>query len=377
ETYDKALSGKFIYHPLLERYGEATLPEVKIIDLRHTPHSNQKHFLFSEELLAALAQNLAAKKQSLLFMNRRGFAHFVLCEDCGYRPLCPNCDISLTFHRGRKKMACHYCDYQIVPLDECPGCHGHQWLPVGSGTERIEEELQKHFPDARISRMDRDTTSQKGSHELILKKLEEGKIDILVGTQMITKGHDYPNVTLVGILLADSALNLPDFRSAERTYQLMTQVAGRSGRGIDAGQVLLQTFTPEHFSLQYAARHETKLFYDQEIELRRELEYPPFRRLIVLRLQGTQLGRVQQSIQHLKNHLDHLNQLQHWKAQILGPSPCLIEKIKNQYRWQIILKCPPGKLLQPVLRNEIMAQQKKWLSPGVRLVVDVDPIHVV
>ncbi len=238
ETYAKAQSGKFFYHTLSERFGNAELPKIEVVDLlKEKEKSPKKTSLLSTRLLEEIKINLDRQEQTLIFLNRRGFSHFLLCQDCGETPKCSNCDLTLTFHRRFKKLICHYCDYQMPPPDHCLKCSGGDWMPVGSGTERIEEELQSHFPQARIARMDRDTTTRRGAHQKILEKLARHEIDILVGTQMITKGHDYPLVTLVGILSADTALHHPDFRAAEETFQLITQVAGRAGRAQNPGRV--------------------------------------------------------------------------------------------------------------------------------------------
>ncbi|MBF0492115.1 MAG: primosomal protein N' [Deltaproteobacteria bacterium] len=393
ETYYKANSKKYIYHELLERFGEAKLPELEFVDLKasNSPEVTLKFFhpdkakeknkysknkLLSPQLLKAIAERLKHKEQSLIFLNRRGFAHFLLCQDCAYSPRCPNCDITLTFHQKRKKLICHYCDFIQAAPDHCPQCKGLSWLPMGSGTEKIEEELNKLFPEAKISRMDRDSTSKKGSLEKILKDLAEGKIDILVGTQMIAKGHDYPQVTLVGILLADASLHHPDFRASEITFQTLSQVSGRAGRGTKAGKVLLQCFESEHYSLQYAAKHQTQEFYAQELEQRKELSYPPFSRLLVLRFQGNVQKKVEQSATRFAAYLNQQKESQHWNWSILGPAPCLLERLKNQYRWQILIKNCGA----PSFQNEFLNQQgffkKEILEAGVRLILDVDPLHV-
>jgi primosomal protein N' (replication factor Y) len=224
--------------------------------------------------------------------------------------------------------------------------------------------------------MDRDTTSRKGSHAAILETLGRRKIDILVGTQMIAKGHDYPGVTLVGILLADTSLHHPDFRASEQTFQLITQVAGRAGRSEKPGRVLLQTFCPDHDSIEAASGHRVKEFYAQELEHRRELGYPPFQRLFVFRIQGTQQQKVRQGVERLQEILERLPQRQKGQSEILGPSPCLIEKMRNLYRWQILLKVDPSRSLQPLLQKEVLATRSQWLAAGLRLIVDVDPIYV-
>lgn len=388
ETYYKAKENKFNYYELTERYGAAELPQVEIVDLRWdsdhkepTEPESVKEFrkfsLLSPRLIEEVQKNLETKEQSLLLLNRRGFSHYILCADCGHTPLCPNCEITLTFHKKKLRLTCHYCDHEISPPKSCPSCMGFRFKEMGSGTEKIEEEIKAIFPDAKIARMDRDTTQRKGSHDAILKKLADQEIDILVGTQMIAKGHDYPNVTLVGILNADSSLHLPDFRAAEETFQLLTQMSGRAGRAEKPGRVLLQTFNPEHYSIRCASLHQIEKFYQQELEFRKELQYPPFSRLIVLRIQGTQLSKVKLGIEKLHELLFKLQSKNILKADILGPSPCLMEKLRNYYRWQILLKTPLQTPIQHLLKNHILATQQEWLASGLRLVVDVDPVHVV
>ncbi len=381
ETYAHAKKGKYRYHALTERYGKAGFPEVRLIDLRSKPgekkiKSSLSPSLLSDPLIEQIQKTLLKKEQTLIFINRRGFAHFLVCQECGEIPLCPHCDITLTYHKRSLKLICHYCDYQKPPPDLCPKCSGSRMTGLGSGTEKIEEELVARFPSARIERMDRDTTRRKGSHEAILKRLAQREIDILVGTQMIAKGHDYPHVTLIGILMADAILHHPDFRAPEETFQMMTQVAGRAGRKDSPGLVLLQTLSPEHYSIVYASRGEGEKFYGQELSQRQELSYPPFSRFMVMRVQGTDPTRVMQGIDLMKNKLVQLKNTRHLNLEILGPAPCLIEKLRNQYRWQILLKYPPQSLPHVFLKPMISSLRNEWIRLGLRLTVDVDPIHV-
>jgi len=386
ESYHKAQTGKFVYHALNERFGEAQLPLIEIVDLclaKKSPQAveekrgNLNSSLLSPRLLDEIEKNLTNQEQTLLLLNRRGFSHFILCEDCGHTPLCPNCEITLTFHKKPPQLTCHYCDHTISPPDHCPICLGLNFKERGTGTEKIEEELENLFPNAKICRMDRDSTQRKGSHGAILQKLSEGKIDILVGTQMIAKGHDYPNVTLVGILNADSSLHLPDFRAAEETFQMLTQMSGRAGRAQKPGRVLLQTFSAEHYGIQLAASHQIQEFYKQELSHREELSYPPYSRLIVLRIQGTQVQKVKKGIESLHHRLEKLQKNGELQAEILGPSPCLLEKLRNYYRWQILLKSKTSTPLQNLLKHHLLFSEKEWLDSSLRLIIDVDPLHVV
>lgn len=394
ESYHKAKTGKFHYHALQERFGSAQLPEVEVVDLRWDKGEDEdkkvpkepeikKEFspkpftLLSPRMLEEVQKNLSSKEQSLLLLNRRGFAHYILCEDCGHTPLCPNCEITLTFHKKHSRLVCHYCDHEIQVPKICPVCMGLKFKEKGSGTEKIEDEIQTHFPEAKIARMDRDTTQRKGAHHAILEKLAKNEIDILVGTQMIAKGHDYPNVTLVGILSADSCLHLPDFRAAEETFQLVTQMSGRAGRAAKAGRVLLQTFSPDHYSIECSSQHRIDEFYERELENRKELNYPPFSRLIVLRIQGTQAFKVKQASETLYEKLSQLKESGEIQGDLLGPSPCLLEKLRNNYRWQVLIKAPMNLNLQPALKQHLLSNQGEWLTNGLRLVVDVDPLQVV
>lgn len=395
ESYHKAKTGKFIYHELNERFGAAELPKIEVLDLRWDEEKKQttpiekkeyiaakdfvplKFSLLSPRMLEEMRANLLHGEQSLLLLNRRGFAHYILCEDCGHTPLCPNCEITLTYHKKKARLICHYCDHDVATPKTCPICMGLKFKEKGSGTEKIEDEIQTHFPDAKVARMDRDTTQRKGAHHAILEKLANNEIDILVGTQMIAKGHDYPNVTLVGILSADSCLHLPDFRSSEETFQLITQMAGRAGRAQKPGRVLLQTFSPEHYSIELASRYRIQEFYEKELEQRSELNYPPFSRITVLRIQGTQIHKVTKAAETLAEKLNDLLKQGIIQGQILGPSPCLLEKLRNNYRWQILLKSPLHQPIQLALKQHILNMQHEWLASGLRLVVDVDPVNVV
>ena len=246
----------------------------------------QRGKTFLPPLIDAIEENLDAGGQTLLFLNRRGFATYLVCEACGHVLRCPNCEVTLTYHRGKGRHVCHYCDYSMPAPSVCPSCQGKEITLLGRGTERVEDEVQELFPLARVARMDRDSTKGKGGHARVLKALEDGSVDILIGTQMIAKGHDFPGVTLVGVVSADASLNLPDFRSAERTFQLVTQVMGRAGRGDKPGRVLVQTLAPEHYALTYAVAHDFEGFYPQEIAFREEVGYPPFAHLAALTLSG-------------------------------------------------------------------------------------------
>ncbi|MEK7827886.1 MAG: primosomal protein N', partial [Thermodesulfobacteriota bacterium] len=282
QTFFRAKGGAYRLLRLPFRVDDRPLPVVEVVDMKTESDEHGRTPLLSRPLIAALGETLARRKQTLLFLNRRGFHTFLFCPDCGHVFTCPSCDLSLTHHAAMGVLKCHHCDFTSKPPTICPACRGNHVRSQGAGTERVEEEVRKFFPEARIARMDSDTTSRKGETERILRGLDRREIDILVGTQMITKGHDFPEITLVGVLAADASMNIPDFRAAERTFQLLTQVSGRGGRGDQPGRVVIQTFNPNHYAIRRAQEHDYVGFYEDELPLRRELGYPPFSRLIGL-----------------------------------------------------------------------------------------------
>ncbi len=364
-TYYRAQEGLSGYLPLTMRALDRPLPSVELVDLRaEAPEGS-----LSPTLAAALTQNLERGEQSLLLLNRRGFAPYLICGDCGRTFRCPNCDITLTFYRGRSRMLCHYCDYAEAPPEACPGCAGPDVRPEGSGTERLEEELAALLPTARIARMDRDSTARKGAHEALVRRMSAGEIDILVGTQMVAKGHDFPGVTLVGVVSADQALNLPDFRSAERAFTLLTQVAGRSGRGGVPGRVLFQTWSPEHYALQSAAGHDYAGFYEQEVQMRRELGYPPFGFLVNLVFSGVDAARVGRAAAQLVAALP-----EEPEVEVLGPAPCPLARLRGKARVQVLLK---GRRRPPLHRLLDRVEALRRTVPRVvSVAVDVDPVEM-
>jgi primosomal protein N' (replication factor Y) len=367
-TYHRARSGQLGYLPLAGRVEGRPLPAVELVDLREARIEGEG--ALSPPLTAALAETLARGEQALLLLNRRGFAPFLLCADCGTTFRCPNCAITLTFHRGRRQLRCHYCDHVETPPEACPSCRGSAVEPQGAGTERLEEELAALFPAARIARMDRDTTTRKGAHQGLVERMLGGEIDILVGTQMVAKGHDFPRVTLVGVVGADSSLNLPDFRSAERTFALLSQVAGRAGRGATPGRVLIQTYAPEHYALTCAAGHDYEGFYQQEIACRQVLDYPPFGYLVNLVLAGNEESKVQRAAAALADGLQHAA----GAAEVLGPAPCPLARLRGKSRVQILLKAPERLPLRRLLAR--VPELRKKISAGIVLSVDVDPVDM-
>lgn len=339
ETYFAATDGDMPILAMPYRINGQPLPRVEIIDMRQEIADGNRG-IFSRALLRAVASNLNAGQQTILFMNRRGFATFVSCRNCGLVMKCPHCDISLVYHWDQEQLQCHYCGYSMPVPKACPKCHSQYIRYFGAGTQRIEHDIKQYFPNARVMRMDTDTVSKKNAHRDMLRAMWQHKVDILIGTQMIAKGLDFPDVTLVGVVAADTTLNIPDFRSAEDTFQLITQVAGRAGRGARAGRVIVQTYQPDHYSLQAAIKHDYEGFYRQEIEIRRRLYYPPFSDIIKISISGKQLTDVIRSAESLVADLHcYLNNVcYNYKVEILGPSPAPMERIKDEYRWQIILK---------------------------------------
>lgn len=351
---------------LAQRVHAGKMPQVQLLDLRET----QPEGVLANELIEELQQTLERREQSLLLLNRRGFAPFLLCTDCGSSFHCPNCEITLTFHQRDRLLRCHYCDYSEPPKEACPGCQGLNIEPEGAGTERLEQEVAELFPGVRIARMDRDTTSRKGSHQRLVEKMMRGQIDILIGTQMIAKGHDFPGVSTVGVLAADSLLNLPDFRAAERSFSLLTQVAGRAGRAHGGGKVFIQTYYPEHYALTCAAEQDYLDFYQQELPFRQELGYPPCGYLANLVFVGNNLAQVKSQSESMATIL----QSHAGTVEVLGPSPCPLARLRGKSRFQVLLKSADRKALRKLL-GVVEAEQGRVRS-GVGLYIDVDPVEM-
>lgn len=371
ESFYNAERGKFHLLNLRERIEGRPLPQVELVDMK------KEEGLLSQKVRAALKKNAEDKKQSLLFLNRRGFANFILCPDCGLTFKCPNCSVTLTHHLRDRSLQCHYCDYRIPAPGDCPQCKGHRLQGMGIGTERLEQEIKTLFPEARVARMDRDTTSRRRSHQQILERLESGKIDILIGTQMIVKGHDFPNVTLVGVVSADTSLHFPDFRSSERTFQLLTQVAGRAGRGEALGEVVIQTFNPDHYSILRAKDHDFIGFYQEEIQFRKALEYPPFSRLINFRLSGNS----EKATKVMAEEMGRIGQVLLKKGyqkgiELLGPSAAPFAKMRGKFRWQMLAKGKSSQLLHRFAKDIALRLEDETKGKGVNLDIDVDPVFI-
>jgi len=371
-TYQRALDGHLTHLQLPERTAERKLPQVQLVDL--SEHEGES--LLSEALQKALAEALLAGEQTLLLLNRRGYAPFLLCHDCGASLRCPNCDITLTYSQVQRSLRCHYCDFRQRPPESCERCSGVRLLPEGMGTERLEEEIRQNFPEARVARMDRDTTSRKGAHHRLVEKMMTGEIDVLIGTQMIAKGHDFPAVTLVGVLNADTALNLPDFRSAERVFSLLSQVAGRAGRGDRPGRVMIQTYAVDNYALDFVTRHDYQGFAALELSQRQALYYPPFGYLVNLVLSGNDESKVHNAAEQLAANLTSGAVIgsMDMAVEILGPAPCLLPRLRNKHRMQILLKAEQ----REPLRRQIgkVSRFRSQLPAGVVLTVDVDPVDM-
>ena len=367
----RARAGKGVYQHLrlTQRANPlATIPEVQVIDFRDYIGQNETSN-FTPPLLEAIQDRLAKKEQVVLMLNRRGYSSFVMCRECGTVDTCPNCDISLTLHMDTKTMNCHYCGFSKDIPQNCPNCKSHSIRYYGTGTQKAYDELAELFPQARILRMDVDTTRKKGSHQALLDQFGRGEADILLGTQMIAKGLDFPNVTLVGVLNADTALNLPDFRSSERTFQLLTQVAGRAGRAEKAGQVLIQSYNPQHYAIRFAKDQDYEGFYAYEMGIRRQLGYPPYYFTIGITLSHKKEEEVVKRAYEVMNILrSGLSETSH----ILGPTPKPIARTHNLYHYQILIKYRLEDELGPTL-NQVLALTQERENSELRLSIDHEP----
>ena len=367
EAFYTAKSGKFRYIELTARVEQRTLPDVEIIDMTK---EEKLSFSLSGKLVRRIRENISHGHQSLIMLNRRGYAPFFMCTDCGYTYKCPACSITLIYHKDTNTLNCHYCGSHLNPGALCPNCGGTKIKLLGAGTQRVEEELHSLVPELLFKRMDRDTTRKKLSHYRIVKQMEEKKIDVLLGTQMVAKGHDFPDVTLSAVISADIALNLPDFRSGERAFQLFTQLAGRAGRGEVPGVSMIQTYEPDHYVFDYVRRHDYKGFYEREIQLRKDLSYPPFSKLLRVILSFRTKERARKIISSLSAKVVKLNQP---GITVLGPSPAPIERIKGLWRWHVILK---GKNAKTLRRTAGLLVEKVGSMKEVKIEIDVDPINL-
>ena len=369
DIQNQGTESKITLLELTKRANNSSLPKVEIIDLKQEL-ANGNRSMLSRELYNSIEENLKQKRQTILFLNRRGYSTFIMCRNCGYTVKCPNCNISMTYHSYERKLKCHYCGHEENVVTVCPECHSDKIRYFGTGTQKLEQEIHKQFPEASTIRMDIDTVTKKNSHEVILNTFRNQNIDILIGTQMVVKGHHFPNVTLVGVIAADSSLNIDDYRANERTFQILTQVAGRAGRENLPGKVVIQTYNPDNFSIICAQKQNYDLFYETEIALRKQLKYPPFCDIILIGLNSYQELEIKNVSSKIYKYLEQRLNKEEFK--VLRPMPCPIDKIQNRYRWRIIIK---GKMTEEA--NEILnACLKEIYQENIkdtRIAIDINP----
>ena len=373
ESFHNAQTGKYQYLQLPDRIANRPLARAEVIDMREVFARHKKPAAFADELLSAIADTHARGEQTIILLNRRGYSSFILCRSCGESIECPNCDVTLTYHRGDSTLVCHYCNHRQGAPTECPVCASKYIYYVGEGTEQIEEILRRRFRGLRIGRIDRDTKSRRHEFEKTLLDFSKGEIDLLVGTQMLAKGHDFPNVTLVGVVSVDAGLALPDFRAAERTFQLITQVAGRAGRGDLPGRVLIQTYHPNHYALRYATAQDYRGFYDEEIRHRRNLGFPPFVALGLFLVRNKDATRARSIAQGLRNHLNQANR-EH-AARILGPAPAPFARLRGEYRVQLLIKSRSRKQMRAVI-DQAMKGFEGAGNDARAVTLEIDPVSM-
>jgi primosomal protein N' (replication factor Y) len=372
QSYFNSRQNKYRCLRLPQRVEDRPLPAVEIVDMKAQLNEKGRAPILSGLLKHAIEETLNAQRQSLLFLNRRGFDSFIFCPDCGHVFRCLNCSVSLNHHAAEGKLKCHYCDLAIDIPRQCPGCRGHNIQRYGVGTERLEAEVKKYFPQARVARMDSDTMAARGAHGRILQALERQEVDILVGTQMITKGHDFPHVTLVGVISADTAMSMPDFRAAEKTFQILTQVAGRGGRGVFPGKVIIQTFNPGHYAVQRAKDHDVEGFYEDELPLRQSLSWPPFTRMINLQISSLSKEKVREGAGKIAAFARAWHQgSPDAGIDVLGPAEAPIARIKGRHRWQLLLMGKNSQILHALVRDILAGTKQQDLD----LKVDVDAMN--
>jgi primosomal protein N' (replication factor Y) len=375
EAYAAAQTGKIGFAYLGERFMQRALPAVEIVDMKEELAKGNKS-MFSFLLRAKLGDRIRKGEQSILFLNRRGYSTFVFCRECGYVARCPHCDVSLTFHSHQQKLCCHYCNYQQEVFHRCPDCGSRYIRFFGQGTQKVEEEVRNLFPEIEVLRLDTDSSGQPEKHGDILKKFRSGNIPVLVGTQMLAKGLDFPNVTLVGVISADQLLNMPDFRSRERAFQLLTQVAGRPGRGEKKGDVVIQTYSPRDRAVLRAAKQDYAEFFWEEIAYRKQFGYPPFSHIIRVMVLHEAEARVIKAAQDLTDNIrlalpaGDIDGLQ-----ILGPAPAVLTRMKNEFRWQVSLKGKNPDILRAVIHRGVRLFCDRPSSSGIRLNIEVNPLN--
>ncbi len=372
ESYHNAETGKYKLLELTERVERRPLPEVEIVDMKFEFRREGEDQLFSRQLVREVSERLERGEQAMILLNRRGYSSIVLCRSCGETLQCKNCTIALTYHKAGYRMECHYCGYRQAVPKRCPGCDSEYIYFLGAGSEKVEERLHAAFPQARIGRLDRDTVRTRHDFERVLNQFHAGEINLLVGTQMIAKGHDVHGVTLVGVVGADYALGFPDFRAAERTFQLLTQVAGRAGRGETPGRVILQTFHPDHYAIEFAQRHDYQGFYNKEVRFRRWMHYPPFSALANVLVRSDKLDQTLRWTGHLGRWFESTR---HEGVRVLGPSVAPIMRLKRDYRYHFIVKASSREKLNTVLRQMLAFAQEQKIS-RTNVIVDVDALSL-
>ena len=369
-TFYKTETKEITLLKLTKRANKSSLPSVEVVDLKKELATGNKSML-SQSLYKAMKENIENKNQTILFLNRRGYSTFIMCRECGYTMKCPNCNISLTYHNFQNKLKCHYCGHEENPVKICPSCGSDKIRYFGTGTQKLEEEIKKVFPEASTIRMDVDTVTKKNSHEEILNKFRNENIDILIGTQMVVKGHHFPKVTLVGVIAADSSLNIDDFRANERTFQILTQVAGRAGRENLPGKVIIQTYNPDSFPIEFSKKQNYDLFYKTEIELRKQLKYPPFCDIIVIGFSGEEQKEITNVSTFVYNLLK--TNLEKYDINVFMPMPAPVDKIKNKYRWRIVAKGNVTKEVTIVINKCMQKFYDSGIGKKVNIAVDVNP----
>lgn len=384
ESFHQAKNGSYRLLSLPNRVFDRKMPDVHIVDMR-TELKKGNRTIFSDILRSSIEERLVRREQIILFLNRRGHSTYVFCRTCGYVERCDNCSISLTYHRETQQLVCHHCGAKRPTHATCPQCSSEAIRFFGVGTERLEQEVQKAFPRARVQRFDADSTSRKNAHQQILEAFEQQKIDILIGTQMVSKGLDFPNVTLVGVIAADTALNLPDFRASEQTFSLLTQVAGRSGRAELEGKVVIQTYMPEHYCIAAAQHHDYLDFYRQEVEERDALRYPPFSHVAVLLLRGKDEKEVIDTAyvvrdqlemwQTDREHTSRVSDIEEPAVEILGPAPAPLSKIEGKFRWHLLLRSPTAEKIGQLLKHLTDDPPATIKSKAIEFVIDIDPTN--
>ncbi len=373
ESFHNAKRGKYSYLQLSDRIASRGMPKAELIDMREVFARHGNNEVFSPRLLEAINTTHSRGEQSIILLNRRGFSSIVLCRSCGESIHCPNCDVTLTFHKRDAALVCHYCNHRMRAPNQCPACKGNFIYYVGEGTEQIEALLKTQFPELRIARLDRDTTRRRKQFEKTLIDFGTGELDMLVGTQMLAKGHDFPNVTLVGVISVDAGLSMPDFRSAERTFQLITQVAGRAGRGEREGHVLIQTYHPDHYALRHACAQDYAGFYEEEIRYRRSINYPPFMALASLIIHGKDFTHVFETAEEVKNHLLAANKER--DCRILGPAPAPLSRLKGEHRRHVLIKSHSRSRMREVIDYALTAAAAQQCDIN-SVTVEIDPVNL-